>query len=209
MPVDRAVDRPRARRRPTRARQELHAPQGHERRASCSARSGACCGCPRPRRPSSSADAPGDGRDDDHQHGAAAPQHPRRAAPHARARGRDRAAHQADHRLPAHRHGEDGRGPHLPPGPHQRHPHGLRLAALQRAGRSAMAAEKLLGIDDDIPDRATWIRMLMCELNRISSPPAVPRHQRHGHRRGVDDALRLARARGGAPRSSRRSPACG
>jgi len=32
-----------------------------------------------------------------------------------------------------------------------------------------MATEKLLGIDDDIPPRATWIRMLMCELNRVAS----------------------------------------
>jgi NADH-quinone oxidoreductase subunit D len=33
----------------------------------------------------------------------------------------------------------------------------------------SMATEKLLGIADDIPPRATWIRMLMCELNRMSS----------------------------------------
>ncbi len=33
----------------------------------------------------------------------------------------------------------------------------------------AMATEKLLGIDDDIPERAQWIRMLLCELNRITS----------------------------------------
>jgi NADH-quinone oxidoreductase subunit D len=33
----------------------------------------------------------------------------------------------------------------------------------------AMSVEKLLGIDEDIPERATWIRMLMCELNRMSS----------------------------------------
>jgi NADH-quinone oxidoreductase subunit D len=32
-----------------------------------------------------------------------------------------------------------------------------------------MATEKLLGIDGDIPERATWIRMLMSELNRMSS----------------------------------------
>jgi NADH-quinone oxidoreductase subunit D len=32
-----------------------------------------------------------------------------------------------------------------------------------------MAAETLLGITDDIPPRATWIRMLLTELNRISS----------------------------------------
>ncbi len=33
----------------------------------------------------------------------------------------------------------------------------------------SMATETLLGIQDDIPERATWIRMLMCELNRIAS----------------------------------------
>ena len=33
----------------------------------------------------------------------------------------------------------------------------------------SMATEKLLGIDEDIPERATWIRMMMAELNRMSS----------------------------------------
>jgi NADH-quinone oxidoreductase subunit D len=33
----------------------------------------------------------------------------------------------------------------------------------------ALAAESLLGIDGDIPPRAQWIRMLLCELNRMSS----------------------------------------
>jgi NADH-quinone oxidoreductase subunit D len=33
----------------------------------------------------------------------------------------------------------------------------------------SMATEKLLGIHDDIPERAQWIRMLLCELNRITS----------------------------------------
>jgi len=33
----------------------------------------------------------------------------------------------------------------------------------------SLATEKLLGIDGDIPERATWIRMLLCELNRMSS----------------------------------------
>jgi NADH-quinone oxidoreductase subunit D len=33
----------------------------------------------------------------------------------------------------------------------------------------SMATEKLLGIDGDIPERASWIRMLMTEINRISS----------------------------------------
>ena len=33
----------------------------------------------------------------------------------------------------------------------------------------SMATEKLLGIDEDIPERAVWIRMLLSELNRMSS----------------------------------------
>ena len=33
----------------------------------------------------------------------------------------------------------------------------------------SMATEKLLGIDGDIPERATWMRMLLSELNRMSS----------------------------------------
>ncbi len=33
----------------------------------------------------------------------------------------------------------------------------------------SMATETLLGIDGDIPPRAQWIRMLLCELNRMSS----------------------------------------
>jgi NADH-quinone oxidoreductase subunit D len=33
----------------------------------------------------------------------------------------------------------------------------------------SMAVEKLLGIDGDIPERASWIRVLMAELNRMAS----------------------------------------
>jgi NADH-quinone oxidoreductase subunit D len=33
----------------------------------------------------------------------------------------------------------------------------------------SMAVETLLGIDEDIPPRAQWIRMLMTEMNRVSS----------------------------------------
>ena len=33
----------------------------------------------------------------------------------------------------------------------------------------ALTTEKLLGIDQDIPERAVWIRMLLAELNRMSS----------------------------------------
>ncbi|MEX2658698.1 MAG: NADH-quinone oxidoreductase subunit D [Acidimicrobiales bacterium] len=33
----------------------------------------------------------------------------------------------------------------------------------------SLATETLLGVTDEMPPRATWIRMLMCELNRMSS----------------------------------------
>jgi NADH-quinone oxidoreductase subunit D len=33
----------------------------------------------------------------------------------------------------------------------------------------SLATETLLGIDEDIPPRATWIRMLLCEINRMTS----------------------------------------
>ena len=33
----------------------------------------------------------------------------------------------------------------------------------------SLAVEKLLGIDGDIPERATWMRMVLSELNRMSS----------------------------------------
>jgi NADH-quinone oxidoreductase subunit D len=33
----------------------------------------------------------------------------------------------------------------------------------------SLATEQLLGIDGDIPERAQWIRMLLCEINRITS----------------------------------------
>ena len=60
----------------------------------------------------------------------------------------------------------------------------------------SLATEELLGIE--VPERAQWIRMLMCEVNRLTLPHAVHGHQRHGPRCGVDDAVRLARARGAA-----------
>ena len=60
-----------------------------------------------------------------------------------------------------------GRGADVPPGRHQRHPDGLPVAVLQRAGLLPSASSSCSAIE--IPPRATWIRMLMCELNRISS----------------------------------------
>ena len=137
---------------------------------------------------------PGRGHHHHHEHGAPAPLHPRRAPPHARARRRAGAADQAGHRVPAHRHGEDRRAAHLPPGPDQRDPHGLRGPAVQRAGLLAHHREAARRRDPRAghldPDAA-----LRAQPGQLQ--PAVHRHQRHGPRRGVDDALRLAGARGG------------
>ena len=106
-------------------------------------------------------------------------------------------------RIPAHRHGEDGRGAHLRPGRDERHAHGLPRAALQRArvlpgGRAAArhrgAATR--DVDPHVPRRA--------EPHLVA--PAVPGHERDGPRRGLDDAVRLARARAHAalPREDHR-----
>ena len=43
------------------------------------------------------------------------------------------------------------------------------LSPLNNELAFSMAVEKLLGIDGDIPERAVWMRMLLSELNRISS----------------------------------------
>ena len=148
----------------------------------------------RPRRPGG---RPRQRPDDDHQHGATAPEHARRAPVDARAPGRDRAAVQADHRLPAHRDGEDRRAADLPPGRDERHPHGLRQPAEQRArvldgGRAAARHRRrhpgARRVDEDAALRA----------QPDEQPPVVHGDERHGPRRRLDDALRLARARGGA-----------
>ena len=66
------------------------------------------------------------------QHGAAAPVDARRAPADPRARRRDGHRVPARHRLPAHRHREELRVPHLDPGRHVRDAHGLPRAAVQR-----------------------------------------------------------------------------
>ena len=52
-------------------------------------------------------------------------------------------------------------------GAHQRHAHGLRVAARRTSSCTRMAVERLLDIE--VPPRATWIRMMLVELNRMSS----------------------------------------
>ena len=105
---------------------------------------------------------------DRRQHGPAAPVDPRRAPADPRARGRDGHRGPLRHRLPAHRHREEHGVPHLVAGRHVLHPDGLPRAVLQR-GAYCLGVEQLLGIEDDIPEQAQVIRVLLMELNRISS----------------------------------------
>ena len=58
-----------------------------------------------------------------------------------------------------------------------------------------LGVEKLLGVTDDIPERATVIRVMMMELNRISSPPGRAGHRRDGAGLHGRDVLRVPRAR--------------
>ena len=74
-------------------------------------------------------------------------------------------------------------------GADQRHADGLRVAAVQRAGLLPRGREAARGghpteghVDPHAPLRA--------EPHGVA--PAVHGHERHGHRRRVDDALRLA-----------------
>ena len=61
-----------------------------------------------------------------------------------------------------------------------------------------LGVERLLDIEDDIPEKAQVMRVLLMELNRISTHLVVHRHRRHGDRRADRDDDRLPRARAGA-----------
>ena len=131
-------------------------------------------------------------RDDDHQHGAAAPLDPRRAATAAGTGRRDRRDLQADHRLPAHGHREEHRVPHVDAGRHLRHARRLPVAVLQRArvlpgGREATRrGGTAAGPGDPGADERAQPHQLA---------PRVAGDRRAGTRRRQRDALRLPRAR--------------
>ena len=91
------------------------------------------------------------------------------------------------HRLPAHRHREEHGVPHLDPGRHVRHAHATTSSPLFNEAAYCLGVERLLGIEDEIPERANVIRVMMMELNRISSHLVCARHRRHGARRADGD----------------------
>ena len=108
------------------------------------------------------------GPDDDPQHGPAAPVDAWRPSARARARRRNGAAEQAVHWLPPHGMEKTGETLTYLQGP----TNVTRMdyaAPLFNELVFSLATETLLGIDEGIPPRAQWIRMLLCELNRMSS----------------------------------------
>jgi len=107
------------------------------------------------------------GRDDDQSTWVRNTRRPWRAPHHDGARGRDRAAFQARNRLPAHRHGEDREELTYVQG-------ATNVTRMDYLSPLPQRARLLAGpprhcSKSRFPPRATWIRMLMTELNRISS----------------------------------------
>ena len=139
------------------------------------------------------------------QHGPPAPVHARGAAAGAGAGGGDGHAGPLRDRLPAHRHREELRVPHLDPGRHVRDARGLPVAALHRdrllprhreaAGRRSAPAGPAgpRHADGDQPDRLA---------------PCGAGHRRHGARRAHRHDQRFPRARGpAAPAGAPHRPA--
>ena len=70
------------------------------------------------------------------------------------------------------------------------------VAPLFQEAAYCLAVEKLLGITDDVPERATVIRVLMMELNRITSHLVCLGHRRQRAGRDDDHDRRLHGPRG-------------
>ena len=163
----RTADRHRRRSRSEGA-QEMQARAARRPASRSCARSARCCACPRPR-PRSLAEPPAlDGRDHDHQHGPAAPVAPTACCGSCSSSTARPCC--ACKPIIGYLHtGMEKTGEELTylQGAHQRHAHGLPRAALQRAGVLAWPPSSCS--TSSMPERATWIRMLMSELNRMSS----------------------------------------
>ena len=104
---------------------------------------------------------------DDRQHGAAAPQHARRAADRAGALGRDRRRRGYDHRLPAHRASRRPRNRRSGSRSSRSSSGWTTWARSRTASRSACRSS---GCSDvEMPERVRNIRVLIAELQRITS----------------------------------------
>ena len=110
-------------------------------------------------------------------------------APRRRRRGQGRAGH----RLPAPRHREDGREPHVPAGRPADRPARLRRARMYANWAYCRAVERLAGIR--VPERAEYLRVIVCELQRIASHMMGIGCVGCRHRRVHDVHLRVRRAR--------------
>ena len=143
-------------------------------------------------------------RDHDHQHGPAAPVDPRRAAAHARARRRDgrcAPSRSSATSTPAwRRRARSSPTSRAPP----TSPAWTTRRRCSTSWRSPSPSRSCSSIE--VPERAVVDPHAHDRAQPHLVAPAVHGHQRHGPRRGVDDALRLARARGGpaVPRGGHR-----
>ena len=144
-------------------------------------------------------------RDDDGQHGTAAPQHARRVADRAGAVRRGSRQRRHHHRVPAHRHREDGGTEEVAAGDPARRAHGLPRRAVQQPGVLPLGGEaarrRRAGAREGHPRahrRAAAHRQ----------PPGVARHARPRDRRRLGDDVLLPRARAAAQhqRDARRLP---
>ena len=109
-------------------------------------------------------------------------------------------------RLPAHRHREELRVPHLDPGRHVRDAHGLPRRRCSPRPATASASRSCSGWRRrGGPSRAACMLM---EINRIASHLVGAGHRRHGARRAHRHDQRVPRARGpAAPAGAPHRPA--
>ena len=136
-------------------------------------------------------------RNDDREHGAAAPQHARRAAARARARRREHRLGRPDDRLPAHRHREDLRTEEVAAGHPARRADGLPRRAVEQPRVLPVGREAARHRGGDSGAR----HLDPGAHRRVAAavePSRLARDARHGSRRHHGHALLLPRARAAA-----------